>query len=173
MEQLLSFREAWEAALILPDYWLPHRKTISDLYLPNLKETAALEGKQPVWYLGTLTLKAGSQDKLRISVDPGFALTMIVGQSSAAAPADGLGGAQVQIYDTARRTRFSSRPIVSPVIFGTAADPFIFPTPYRWTGTDPVLIQIQNRTAVLNTINLVLHGWRNGRKQMEAHELSS
>jgi hypothetical protein len=168
LEQLLSFREAWESGLVLGDYWLPQRKTISDLYLPSLKEMAKLEGMQPVWYLGTLTLAAGATGRLRIAVDPGFALTMIIGTSSAANPADGLGAAQVQIFDNARRARFSSRPIVSPVVFGTASDPFIFPTPYVWTGTDPVLITLQNRQTVSNTINMVLHGWRRGRKQMGA-----
>jgi hypothetical protein len=168
MSEVISFREAWEAGLILPDYWLPHRKGISDFYLPDLQETEKLEGRQVVWYVGALTLVAGDTGRLRISVDPGFSLTMIVGQSSAGNTPDGLGAAQVQIFDTARRARFSSRPIVSPVVFGTAADPFILKTPYVWSGTDPVLITIQNRQTVSNTITMVLHGWRIGRRQMEA-----
>lgn len=161
MTGTMTLREAWEAGLVLPEYWLPQRKTLSDVYLPPLREIEKIEGHHPIWYINTLTLAAGATGRMRISVEPDFKLTMIMGTASAANPADGLGSAQAQIYDTARRARFSSRPIVSPVVFGVAGDPFILYTPYTWTGTAPVLIVLQNRNvSASNTITLVLHGWR-------------
>jgi hypothetical protein len=160
MNQGQHLREMWEAGDFLEDYWLPHRRTISDFYLPDPFVLYSLEGKHPVWYVNSLTLAAGATGRMRISVDPGFALTMITGQSSVASPADGLGAAQAQIFDNARRQRFSSRPVVSPLMFGTASDPFILRNPYAWTGTVPVLITLQNRASAQNTIYLVLHGWR-------------
>lgn len=161
MQATMTLREAWESGQVLPEYWLPHRKVISDAYLPSLKQFEALEGHHPVWYVNALTLAAGATGRMRISVEPGFKLTMIMGLSSAASPADNLGAAQVQIFDNARRSRFSSRAIVSPLVFGVASDPFILLDPYQWTGTEPVLITLQNRNlASPNTITMVLHGWR-------------
>lgn len=169
-----GWREAWEAGEVFEDYWLTYRKCETDAYLPHLKILQHMKGMHPVWYLGQpVTLNGGQTARLRIGVDPGFVWTMLMGTSSAASPADGAGAAQVQIFDTSRRRRMMDRPIVSPVTFGTAGEPFILKTPYQWTlkasktGTAPMLVVIQNRAAGANTVQFVVHGWRNPNNRIQ------
>jgi hypothetical protein len=156
-----TMRALWEQGEIMQDYWLPIRRGLSDRYLPSRQAFADLRSKQMIWYVGTLALGAQKTGRLRISVDPGFSLTVINGNSTAGDPPDHGGAAQMILYDPARRIRFSGKPIVSAIIFGNGQKPFFLTEPYTWTGTQPILIVLTNRVAAPNTVTIVLHGRRN------------
>lgn len=138
--------------------WLPGRGLMSPAYVPTPKARLGLRYKHPVWYPAGIVLAAGATGRLRVAVAPNFRLMMVLGQDTAANNADGQGSSQIRIFDTARRQDFSQSYLSELIIYGTASHPFILKYPYRWTGTAPVLISVQNRTAVQNTITVVLYG---------------
>ena len=138
--------------------WLPYRKLSSPAYVPNAKARVGLRYKHPMWYPMQLILAAQDSDNARISVAPNFHLMMVLGQGSAANPADGLGSFQFNLYDDARRQKFSELPMQNSIAAGNAQQPFILKTPYRFSGTAPVQAFIQNRALTSNTIYLVLYG---------------
>lgn len=138
--------------------WLPYRKMSSPAYVPSPKARLGLRYKRPIFYVMQITLGAQESDNARISVAPNFRLMMILGKGSAAAPADGLGSFQFQLYDNARRRKFSELPILALAGAGTGQEPFILKNPYSFTGTAPIQAFIQNRATVSNSIYLVLYG---------------
>lgn len=156
-----ELHEAWLEGYVFQDYWLAARQEQSPRYLPSLRYWPMLQSKQPIWYVGSLALGAYKTGRLRISVDPGFALLQMSGQSTAADPGDNGGAAQMTMYDPARRLNFSQKPVVQNLILGSGPRPFRFRDPYIWTGTQPVLFIITNRVNVANTVSIVLHGRRN------------
>lgn len=138
--------------------WLPVHKLASPAYVPSAKARVGLRYKHPMWYIMAITLASQDSGYTRISVAPHFRLMMILGQGTAANPADGLGSFQYQLYDNARRTTFSELPVSNLLGSGSAQEPFILKNPYRFTGTTPVQARIQNRALASNTITLVLYG---------------
>jgi hypothetical protein len=138
--------------------WLPYRKMASPAYVPAPKARLGLRYKRPMWYIMNVTLAGQDSENARISVSPNFRLMMILGLGTAAAPADGLGSFQYQLYDNARRNPFSRLPISHIVGAGNAQHPFILKNPYSFSGTTPVQAAIQNRALGTNNIYLVLYG---------------
>lgn len=164
-------REMWERGFYLDDYWLNQwgGSGLSDMHLPSVKDFNAMRGMKPTWYFSPLTLKAGATGRIRVTVDPGFHLTMIVCSTSQASLADNGGSAQIQIFaatsikskvKNALKGVFSDRPIWNALVGGNAQDPFILQTPYVWERRTPVLVVMQNRATAQNTVNFALHGMR-------------
>ncbi|HWE00678.1 MAG TPA: hypothetical protein VG345_16620 [Bryobacteraceae bacterium] len=132
---------------------------MSAAYVPVQKARLGLRGKKVVWYVAQLQLLTGQTGYSRVSVAPGFILMQLLGTATPGTdPGDGQGAFQVQIFDTARRQQFSDKPTLVNCMFGTGSDPFILKNPYRFTGTTPVNIRIQNRSKVTNQIWVVLYG---------------
>jgi|SRR5579872_3950607 len=138
--------------------WLPQRKLMSPAYVPVPRARLGLRFKKNVWYHANITLAAGATGRVRVSVTPNFRLMMILGQGTAATNADGNGGFQIQVFDTARRQTFSLEQVTDLITVGNAQHPFILKNPYRFSGTVPVLIDVSNRSAGQNVIDIVLYG---------------
>lgn len=138
--------------------WLPERKLSSPAYVPSPKARLGLRYKRPIWYVVTFSILSQQTSYARISVGKNFRLMAVLGQGSAASPADGNGSFQFQVFDNARRTPFSEIPILSGVGVGTAAQPFIIKNPYQFADTSPVQIRIQNRASATNLIYIALYG---------------
>jgi hypothetical protein len=138
--------------------WLPQHKLASPAYTPTPRARLGLRYKKPVFYTITIVLGAGETGRGRVSVAPNFRLLSIMAQASQPSAADGGGSFTAQIFDPARRQAFSQVPVPNGTIFGNAQNPFILKYPYRFSGTTPAQVTVQNRTNAANTVTIVLYG---------------
>ena len=155
--------EIFRADQLRPNPWLPQRRQFPIHWLLDQPAWKSLRAMPLVIYAVQITLASLQSARSVLVVRPGFSLCQITGSASAASPADGLGSAQVILYDSARRKAFSRVPIILGNMAGSGGNggsPFMLRTPYPWTGGDkaPIQMRIQNRAAAQNTVSLVLTG---------------
>lgn len=155
--------EIFKADQLRPNPWLPQHRQWPIKALVDENAYAALKNRRLAMYGVQVTLASLKAGRATIAVDPGFALTTIMVKTTAASPADGLGSAQVIMYDPARRIAFSRIPVVLPIFGGsggTGGAPLMLRSPYEWRGgvKAPVQMQIQNRASAANVITILLIG---------------
>jgi hypothetical protein len=147
-----------------PTWWAPQRRQIPDFWLVDKREYAALRGADQEFYFLQVNLQANKTARTGVTVMPGFVLTTITGSVTAADPGDGLGSAQIMMFDPARRQRFMRVPVVSPLILvapGTGTNmQFMLRHPYRWNGgqRSPIQLTIQNRANAANVVSILFAG---------------
>lgn len=147
-----------------PTWWAPQRRQIPEFWLVDQREYEALNSMYFVMYFAQVTLGANKTARTAVTVDPGFHLTTITGGVTAADPGDGLGSAQIMMFDPARRQRFMRVPVVSPLFLvapGSGKNmQFMLRHPYKWNGgqRSPIQLTIQNRAAAANVVSILFAG---------------
>jgi hypothetical protein len=147
-----------------PTWWLPQRRQIPAFWLVDQRAYRRLVGAEPEMYFLSVTLAANKTARTAVTVHPGFFLTTITGQVTAADPGDGLGSAQIMMFDPARRQAFMTKPVVSPLFLTVTGSgknaPFMLRKPYRWNGGErsSIYLTIQNRAAANNVVSILFAG---------------
>lgn len=136
--------------------WLTYRKLATSAYVPSAQTRQPLAGKLPFWYVFNYNLTARQTMEYRAVTSKNFYLLAIMGDSQVGLP--GAPGFRAQIFDAARKMRFSDRGVEMANLVGNAQGPAFERVPYRFEPLSPILVRVQNTLAVANAGQIVLYG---------------
>lgn len=148
------------------DTYAAYRGYGTRVFLPNLDELAAMEGKMPYGFLpfdSVSMLTSGvvsSQATARgyTSQPDGCYITHLVGSSVLA---DGTpGNFVVQFYDTLRKALWTSQPILFANSLGSAGKPFWLKRLYHLPPSAQLQCKVTNLSTQNNAIQVVAWGVR-------------
>jgi len=145
-------------------HWLTYRKLASAAYLPGQRARLKLQGKQPHWYTFNFPgILPGNNAEERISVTDDFVFVALMGNalisSGGSQGQNSADGFNLQFFDAGRKQRFEYVMAANDNLVGTAKHPFFLRYMYCLTPKTPMLLRVQNASAV-NTVDIqvVFHG---------------
>lgn len=148
------------------DTYAAYRGYGTRVFLPNLDELAAMEGKMPYGFLpfdsasmipsGIVTPQGTARGYC--SQPEGCYITHLVGSSRLA---DGsVGNFVVQFYDTQRKALWTAQPILFANALGSAGKPFWLKRLYHLPASAQLQCRVINLSTQNNTIQVVAWGVR-------------